>query len=110
MSNKIPMPDGFTHTFESLHSHQYALFIALCKVVHYSQKYEFPVWKSKSHSDGSKMEGWFIMGISYKKGEQITYHLPMSEWEKCWFAREHDMAPTWDGHTSNDVLERLRGL
>ena len=98
--------DGY-HSFGELYAHRIALFIALCKVVHYSTKYEFPVWKSKLHSDGSQMDGWFIMGISYRKGDQITYHLPISDWEKCWFAKELDKAPDWDGHTSDDVLKRL---
>jgi hypothetical protein len=98
--------DGY-HSFGELYEHRITLFIALCKVVHYSNKYEFPVWKSKSHSDRSKMEGWFIMGISFKKGDQITYHLPISYWEKCWFAKEYEAAPDYDGHTSEDVLRRL---
>lgn len=98
--------DGY-HSIGELYAHRIALFIALCKVVYYSQKYEFPVWRSKTHSDGSQMDGWFIMGISYNKGDQITYHLPISDWEKCWFAKELDKAPEWDGHTSEDVLKRL---
>ena len=101
--------DGY-HTFGELYEHRIALFIALCKMIHYSNKYEFPVWKSKSHSDGSKIEGWFIMGIGFHKGDQITYHLSIKDWEKCWFAKEYESAPTWDGHTSQDVLERLRIL
>ena len=101
--------DGY-HTFGELYDHRIALFIALCKVVHYSDKYEFPVWRSKLHSDGSSFDGWFVLGIGFKKGEQITYHLPIKDWEKCWFAKELDKAPDFDGHSSNDVLERLRVL
>jgi hypothetical protein len=98
--------DGY-HSFGELYAHRIALFIALCKVVHYNSRYEFPVWKSKSHSDRTKIDGWFIMGIGFKKGDQISYHIPMSEWEKCWFAKEYEAAPDWDGHTSDDVLKRL---
>jgi hypothetical protein len=69
-----------------------------------------PVWKSKFHSDGSTMEGWFVMGIFTKEGAQITYHLPMTEWDNTSFAPARDLAPTWDGHTAEDVLKRLRAL
>jgi hypothetical protein len=49
------------------------------------------------------------MGIGTAKGEQISYHLPMSKWEEC-DVLIRDRAPEWDGHTSNDVLERLKQL
>lgn len=110
----IEVSDGF-HTMEELYDHRIELFIALCKQndiidgecgVDASGR----SWRSKLHSDGSSFEGWFILGIGRKKGEQITYHLPIDKWEDTNFAETLDFAPEWDGHTSADVLERLRTL
>jgi hypothetical protein len=94
--------DGY-HTFDELYEHRIELYIALCK----TQK---EVWRSKLHSDGSYFNGWFILGINKEKGKQITYHLPISKWNNCDFAETLNIAPKWDGHTSNDVLNRLQFL
>ena len=105
--------DGY-HTFNELYEHRITLLIALCKQLDaHCNDYESPVWMSKLHFDGSKFDGWFIMGINEKKGEQITYHLPMSKWEECKkirTIRELKKAPEFDGHSPADVLERLRRL
>lgn len=104
--------DGY-HTFGELYEHRIILFIALCKAIKiiYNETRVFnPIWKSKVHSDGSVWDGWFILGIYKTKGEQITYHLPESKWNDCDFAETLDKAPEWDGHTSADVLERLKNL
>jgi len=96
--------DGY-HTFDELYEHRIRLFIALCKAYHP------PVWCSVLHSDGSKYEDWFILGMGREKGKQITYHLPARFWnEVCEFAEVLEKAPEFDGHTSQDVLERLKNL
>ncbi len=101
--------DGY-HTFNELYDHRITLFIALCAQL----RNRLPVgevWRSKLHSDGSAFEGWFVMGIGTKPGEQITYHLPMARWaETDWLDDERALAPEFDGHTSADVLQRLRRL
>lgn len=66
------------------------------------------VWKSKRHSDGSSYPGWFIMGINYEPGQQISYHMPLSYWERCNNAVTLDRAPDFDGHTPADVLNRMK--
>ena len=68
------------------------------------------VWRSKLHSDGSSFEGWFILGMNKKPGEQITYHLPESYWKELDWVETLEQAPEWDGHTSADVLNRLKDL
>lgn len=99
--------DGY-HTFDELYEHRITLFIALCKNL---DGYKYAnAWRSKLHSDGTSFDGWFILGINKEKGEQITYHLPISKWEETNFAEDLEKAPEWDGHTSNDVLERLKKL
>jgi len=89
------------------------LFIALCKQIE-SQPFEgtkYKVWRSQRHNDGSELDGWFIMGIGSKKGEQITYHLPIARWEETHFAETHAFAPyEFDGHTPADVLDRIKKL
>jgi len=111
--------DGY-HTFSELYDHRIMLFIALCKKIQKPEYYGDArnvvgnngkmVWRSKLHHGGTGYNGWFIMGINKKSGEQISYHLPLSCWEETTFAETLDRAPEWDGHTSDDVLERLKKL
>jgi hypothetical protein len=97
--------DGY-HTFDDLYDHRFELFLALCRSVNHSAQ----VWRSLLHSDGSRFEGWFIMGIHTAPGSQLTYHLPISRWEETAYATTYEHAPPFDGHTASDVLERLRAL
>lgn len=99
--------DGY-HTFGELYEHRITLYITLLKI--HTGIAAFKTWRSKKHSDGSEWEGWFILGYDTRPGHQITYHLPISKWQECDFADTLDQAPEWDGHTSNDVLERLKSL
>ena len=102
------LSDGY-HTFDDLYRHRIALYIALAKQL--SQKVNRTVWISDTQSDGNKIQGWFLLGINTKKDTQITYHVPMSEWDTCKeFAIVKRVAPEWDGHTSDDILARLAKL
>lgn len=103
--------DGY-HTYGQLYEHRITLYIALCRIIANST-YKFdqsPIWRSETMSDGSKWDGWFLLGMCQESGEQITYHLPMSKWGECNFAETLDKAPEWDHHTSEDVLKRLKNL
>lgn len=104
--------DGY-HKFSELYEHRIANYMALLKTIFdrdCSLRRPWYIWKSKAHSDGSVWDGWFILGIYTNPGEQITYHLPISKWDECSFARVLDKAPEWDGHTSADVIQRLNSL
>jgi hypothetical protein len=109
--------DGY-HTFGELYEHRIAIFITLCKLLKRQENAVLPpshpddsfVWRSKLHSDGTAWEDWFVLGIGIEKGEQITYHLPMSKWDETNFASDREKAPEWDDHTPPDVLERLKKL
>lgn len=104
--------DGY-HTFDELYNHRITLYIALCKMsteIGYSEGLAPMAWRSKAHSDGSVWDGYFILGINKKAGNQITYHLPLSRWEETNFAETLEKAPEYDGHTSDDVLLRLKTL
>lgn len=96
--------DGY-HTFNELYEHRHLLFLSLIKLAPYR------AWYSKYHDDGSSIDGWFVAGLHLPHGD-ITYHLPMSKWD---LIGQTDAvliryAPKWDGHTSNNVLERLGKL
>lgn len=106
--------DGY-HTFDELYDHRITLFIALCRA--YAEWIDAEglstiphSWRSKLHSDGTNFDGWFILGLKEDKGEQITYHLPLLRWDETCFAETLDRAPEFDGHTPDDVLERLKKL
>lgn len=99
-TNKIS--DGY-HTFQDLYAHRNTLFIALSNLL------PNEAWKARKHADGTIYEGWFIAGIMYLPGEQISYHLPLEKWELL-HCRELHAAPPFDGHTPSDVLERLLKL
>jgi hypothetical protein len=103
----IQVSDGY-HTFDELYEHRVTLYIALCKM--YMRTTGFKPWRSKLHSDGSSIDGWFVLGLMDEPGKQITYHIPDSKWEQTAFADTLEKAPEWDGHTSDDVLERLANL
>lgn len=92
--------DGY-HTFDELYDHRVALFVALMK------SHPIAAWKSLLHEDGTMYEGgWFIAGLILPEG-MITYHLPMSEWDRLDGIVEHDRGLAWDGHTPQDVVDRL---
>ena len=101
------------HTFNELYEHRIVLFMALCRYfIQGKASYDSRnVWCSLFHSDGTCFEGWFIMGIGKEKGNQITYHLPMSYWPEAKRGAEVlEKAPEFDGHTSEDVINRLKQL
>ncbi len=88
--------DGY-HTFDELYKHRCLLF----RIV--ARNYHNPNMVYRFHH----YDGWFCLGIETPWG-QVSYHLPESEWEKCAFAQERQ--PEFDGHTSADVLERLKKI
>ncbi len=113
----IEVSDGY-HTMDELYEHRIALFIALLRTKQDIDDMEnarrtvpiYSIWRSETHSDGTKFDGWFILGIGKETGKQISYHLPLSKWSETDFVETLDRAPEWDGHTPSDVLERLKNL
>lgn len=102
------------HTFTELYDHRITIYIALCSQI---QQKECPeigrIWRSKRHSDGEICFGTgtqFILGIGKEKGNQISYHIPVERWSETDFAETLENAPEFDGHTSDDVIIRLKNL
>lgn len=109
-ADKGKISDGY-HTFDELYDHRITLWIAVCRLVRNDPQYQYrDVWRTQLHSDGSRFDGWFVLGMTNEKGQQLTYHLPESRWEECSFATAREKAPEFDGHTSADVLERIKSL
>lgn len=102
--------DGY-HTFDELYDHRITLFIALCHELNNNSGYGY-VWRSLRHSNGELAYGgnWFVLGISKNAGKQITYHLPLDSWADTDGFETLEKAPEWDGHTSDDVLDRIKKL
>jgi hypothetical protein len=105
--------DGY-HTFDELYEHRIELYIRLALLAsNHKSPVGHRVWLSLKHSDGTEMPGWFILGINKEPGRQITYHIPQKYLGRL--ASDSrveilDIAPEYDGHTSADVLTRLREL
>lgn len=110
-ANTNGISDGY-HTFGELYDHRITLYIALLKLrtSDCSWGWRKGAWRTKTHSDGSVWDGWFVLGLFEEPGKQITYHLPMDRWDETEFAETLDKAPEYDGHTSADVLQRLKEL
>lgn len=107
--------DGY-HTFDDLYKHRYVLFIGLCKMLINSMRLSDwdeeeiakSVWCSTLHHDGTMFDDSFIVGMSFLRVPQASYHLPLSEWERVSkIIPVVDRAPEWDGHTPEDVVKRL---
>lgn len=111
----MQVSDGY-HTMDELYEHRIELYIALCRSIR--ENYEGVgapdlVWRSKRHSDGELAFGTgtqFVLGINVNAGYQITYHIPIERWDEAGFAKTLEKAPEYDGHSSAEVLERLKKL
>jgi hypothetical protein len=94
--------DGY-HTFNELYHHRAVLFSV---IVH---NYSVFCWKSKKHHDGSMFDGMFIVGINTPYG-QATYHYDIDPYWDMFDCKEIEYAPTWDGHTPEQAIERIGRL
>ena len=91
--------DGY-HTVEELYLHRHALFINLM------WQWSNDCWWSKVHADGTYYEGYILCGISLPSGN-VTYHIPASYESYLPAYKELPKGKVWDGHTSEDVIDRL---
>ena len=98
-TNKIS--DG-SHTFEELYDHRAKLFSVICNL------HKEISWKSRLHDDGTMYEGYFIVGIETEEG-QATYHYGLELWD-LFDVEELPRAPKYDGHHSNQAIERITSL
>jgi hypothetical protein len=103
--------DGF-HSFSQLYEHRNLLFCFLLTLIYRENLSKFQVWKAHKHSDGTMFDSnngdWFIAGLSDETGSrQITYHMSKSRYWGLLDIPEREFAPAYDGHSPDDVLERI---
>lgn len=106
--------DGY-HTFDELYEHRYVLFCTLA----FGMRSELYTWKSRRHWIEGELQdvwpGYFVAGIRLDPeeaapgeiGKMITYHLPIEFWD-LFYGVEEETPPPHDGHTSKDVIQRLK--
>jgi hypothetical protein len=92
--------DGF-HSFNDLYAHRHALFIAL---MYCNPELSY---RTRRHADGTEWSGWFLAVMNLPNG-QVSYHFPESYWDQLDGIPIVEQSPSYDGHTSQDVLDRLR--
>lgn len=99
--------DGY-HTFKELYEFRKLYNAALFN--EWSRQGLYNVHKSKRHSTGELCfgAGWFIVVAELPTG-QISNHYELKDWDlfRC---REQALANVWDGHTAQDVAQRLLAL
>ena len=112
---KIPMEkveevsDGY-HTFKELYEFRKVYNALLFN--EWARQDKFDVHKSEKHFDGEKCfgGGWFIVVAILPIG-QVSNHYEMKDWELFGVVKTVEKAKyEFDGHTGQDVLERLRAL
>jgi len=102
MSEKIfkivngDISDGY-HTFDELYKHRCLLWI--CYVL--SDGCPGKAYWVKEH-----FKGWDLIVVDTEHG-QISYHVPMEKRFMYETLEQRESNTEYDGHTSNDVIERL---
>jgi hypothetical protein len=76
-----------------------------------SQNVKYDVHKSTRHHDGELCfgGGWFIVVAVLPSG-QISNHYEMKDWDLFKVPEVEKAKHEYDGHTSQDVLERMEEL
>ena len=102
--------DGY-HSFSQLYDHRIILYLSLIQSATTSFESTLDAYYSDKHHDGGKWDGWILVVMhDPNTGEQISYHIAehfrefLEEMEIEYI--EQSPLP-FDGHTSEDVLERL---
>ena len=105
LNNIGEFSDGY-HTFNELYDYRKAYNAAFFNELAKQGLYD--VHKSRLHSDGEIPFGdpnWFIVMAELPTG-QISNHYEMKDWD-LFDIPEKEKANTWDGHSPQDVYERL---
>lgn len=101
--NAGKISDGY-HTFDQLYKFRVLYNAGMFN----SDKTLLKVHKSMNHADGEPCfgGGWFVVVAYTKQGKQISNHYEMRFWD-LFNCKVVDRADAWDGHTAEDVEERL---
>jgi hypothetical protein len=100
--------DGY-HTFNELYEFRKMYNAALFNEWYQAGKYY--VHKSIRHHDGEKCfgGGWFIVVAVLPSG-QISNHYKMCDWDLFRCLATEKALFEFDGHTNQDVLNRLKSI
>ena len=106
--DKGEVSDGY-HTFNELYEFRKAYNAALFNNFNYQGLYD--VHKSEYHHDGEKCfgGGWFIVS-AILPGGQISNHYEMKDWDLFKIPSVEKALYEYDGHTGQDVLDRLKSI
>jgi hypothetical protein len=98
--------DGY-HTFNELYEFR-KMYNALL-FNEWSAQHKYWVHKSWNHYDGSPCfgGGWFIV-VAMLPGGQISNHYKAEDWDLFNVKDTKKALFEFDGHTSKDVIERLK--
>lgn len=69
---------------------------------------EIEVYKSRRHNDGTFIYDWFIVVAILPDGKQVTNHYHIKYWDYFKIPEYTMVKDKFDGHTSQDVLDRLK--
>lgn len=120
MENKGEISDGY-HTFNELYEfrkvYNAALFNEWGKInipnpdKTPTDSKKFNVHKSWKHNDGELCfgGGWFIVSAQLPTG-QISNHYETKDWDLFKIPEVEKALFEFDGHTSQDVINRLKAL
>lgn len=100
--------DGY-HTFKELYEFRKMYNAVLFN--EWARAGLYDVHKSRKHYDGEECfgGGWFIVVAVLPTG-QISNHYEDADWDLFRLPAEDKAKYEFDGHTPNDVLERLSAL
>jgi len=100
--------DGY-HTFEELYNFRKMYNAVLFN--EWSKLGLYDVHKSIKHFEGDLCfgGGWFIVSAKLPTG-QISNHYKLEDWDLFKIPATDKCKHEFDGHTSSDVLERLKTL
>ena len=103
--DKSKISDGY-HTFDELYAFRKMYNAITANLMH--QLGICKVEKSEKHFDGELCfgGGWFIVSIYLPTG-QISNHYDMVDWDLFQVPVVEKATQEWDGHTPNDVLDRI---
>ena len=99
------------HTMQELY--KFRLMYNALLFNEWNNREDIEVYKSKRHADGSipfDDENWFIVVAILPTGKQITNHYHVDYWDYFHIQEYPKMKNKFDGHTSEDVLIRLKEL
>jgi hypothetical protein len=100
--------DGY-HTFNELY--EFRKLYNACLFNEWAKQDKYDVHKSKKHFEGEECfgGGWFIVVAILPTG-QISNHYKMEDWDLFKCNEVEKALYEFDGHTSKDVLKRLKQL